>query len=163
MIHKSILKSVIHDIGELLNITCILISHDPLDTLSWADEILVMRNGHIIQQGSPENIYHHPVDTYIAGLFGKYNLLDEAIVKNWLNENHFHFINDKVMIRPEKFKISSVPNKGIKGKIKNVIFLGSAYEVEVETSSTNLILRTPTNQLEKGAEVHVGYRTRNKE
>ena len=76
MIHKSILKSVIHDIGELMNITCILISHEPLDTLSWADEILVMRNGHIIQQGSPENIYHHPVDTYIAGLFGKYNLLD---------------------------------------------------------------------------------------
>nr|WP_223284455.1 ATP-binding cassette domain-containing protein [Hymenobacter qilianensis] len=51
MVHKNILKSVIQDIGEKLQITCILISHDPLDTLSWADEIVVMHGGQIVQKG----------------------------------------------------------------------------------------------------------------
>jgi len=42
MIHKDILKSVIRDITQRLDITCLLVSHDPLDVLSWADEVLVV-------------------------------------------------------------------------------------------------------------------------
>ena len=52
-----------------------LTSHDPHDTLSWADEIIVMKEGKIIQQGTPEEIYNKPMNEYAAGLFGKYNLL----------------------------------------------------------------------------------------
>ena len=36
----------------ILKITCLLVSHDPLDTLSWADQFMVMQQGRIIQQGS---------------------------------------------------------------------------------------------------------------
>ena len=75
-IHKNNLKAVIHDIGEKLKITCILVSHDPLDTLSWADEILVLQDGRLLQRGSPERVYRQPVSEHAAGLFGKYNLLD---------------------------------------------------------------------------------------
>src|SRR6202012_4844162 len=44
-LHKRILKNVITDISERLGITCILVSHDPRDLLSWAEEILVLREG----------------------------------------------------------------------------------------------------------------------
>jgi ABC-type sugar transport system ATPase subunit len=88
MIHKAILKSVIRDIGEQLNITCIMVSHDPLDTLSWADEIIVMKAGKLVQQGTPMQIYQQPVNEYIAGLFGKYNLLDEAHAKVFLSSQN---------------------------------------------------------------------------
>ncbi len=54
-IHKNTLKTVLEDITERLQITCLLTSHDPHDTLSWADEIIVMKEGKIIQQGKPEN------------------------------------------------------------------------------------------------------------
>lgn len=74
-VHKAVLKAVIQDIGDQLGITCLLISHDPTDTLSWADEIMVLKAGHLIQQGPPTHIYHQPVDEYTAGLFGDYNLL----------------------------------------------------------------------------------------
>lgn len=76
MVHKNTLKDVIRDIGEKLRITCIMVSHDPLDTLSWAGKILVMKNGRIIQVGQPAVIYHKPVNVYVGGLFGKYNLID---------------------------------------------------------------------------------------
>jgi ABC-type sugar transport system ATPase subunit len=76
--HKRMLKSVLTDIGERLQITWILTSHDPMDTLSWADEILVMQNGQLIQTGSPLEIYHNPANEYIAGLLGSYNFFDAA-------------------------------------------------------------------------------------
>lgn len=58
--HKNILKTVIQEVSALLGITCILISHDPLDTLPWADEIIIMQAGKIIQQGTPAHIYQQP-------------------------------------------------------------------------------------------------------
>ena len=42
-IHKNILKKVIADVCDSLNITCILISHDAQDIMSWADEIIVLK------------------------------------------------------------------------------------------------------------------------
>ena len=74
-VHKRIIKSVIHDIGEKLKITCILVSHDALDILSWAETILVMKDGLVIQQDAPEQVYKQPVNEYCAGLFGDYNLI----------------------------------------------------------------------------------------
>ena len=55
--HKTILKSVIEDIAAQLQITCIMVSHDPQDVLSWADNIIVMQNGTIAQQADPQTIY----------------------------------------------------------------------------------------------------------
>ena len=79
LIHKNTLKEVLTNITSKLQITCILTSHDPQDILSWADEILVMQDGVIIQKGTGEQIYYHPINEYVAGLFGKYNLLNIVI------------------------------------------------------------------------------------
>lgn len=69
MIHKRLLKTVIRDLGEKMKITCWLVSHDPRDTLPWADEILVLRGGRIVQRGTPDQIVRQPADAYVAGLF----------------------------------------------------------------------------------------------
>ena len=124
-IHKNTLKAVLEDITERLQITCLLTSHDPHDTLSWADEIIVMKEGKIIQQGKPETIYHQPVNEYVAGLFGKYNLLKpEQAALFGIEAN-----GKDVMIRPEEFVINE--NDGVKGVIQKISFWGSFYEVEV--------------------------------
>src|SRR6187551_1300292 len=60
MVHKNILKGVIQDICDSLGITCILVSHDPEDILEWADQIIVMKSGKILQDGSPKEIYDQP-------------------------------------------------------------------------------------------------------
>lgn len=81
MIHKRLLKNVIRDITEKYDITCILVSHDPYDTLSWADEMLLLREGRIHQQGTPGDLYFHPVDEYAAGLLGEYTLVNGAFIR----------------------------------------------------------------------------------
>lgn len=74
--HKQIIKNVIREVSEELGITCILVSHDSVDLLSWADRILVLENGRLIQDADPKTIYFNPVNEYCGALFGDYNLID---------------------------------------------------------------------------------------
>jgi iron(III) transport system ATP-binding protein len=139
MIHKELLKSVIREIGQKLDITCMLVSHDPLDALSWADEILVIREGRSVQQGTPQQIYRQPVNEYVAGLFGKYNLLEAGNGK-------------RLFVRPEQFKVGKKAfPAAMKGKVLYVSFWGGFYEVEVlSESGGRLITQTADGGLAAG-------------
>jgi ABC-type sugar transport system ATPase subunit len=136
-IHRSILKAVITDIEQRLNLTCILISHDPVDLLSWADEIIVLRKGNIIQKGAPEEVYYYPVNEYVASLFGKYNFVSPHMVQLFpqLAKNKRRFL------RPNDFTINLCTN-GIKAEIETVSFMGSFYELEVMVFGCKLIIIT---------------------
>ena len=57
-------------------ITTIVATHDSSDVLSFADEVLVMQNGQIIDSDSPENLYRNPTSKYIASLFGDVNEIE---------------------------------------------------------------------------------------
>jgi len=150
-IHKNILKTVLEDITGRLQITCLLASHDPQDTLSWADEILVMKEGGIVQRGMPKEIYYQPVNEYVAGIFGKYNLLSPQQT-SWFGIE----ANEKeVMIRPEGFSISATDNNGIKGSIRKISFWGSFYEVELLVKDSVFVVRTVKNEWAIGEEVFI--------
>lgn len=132
VMHKDTLKSVIRDIGEKLDITCILISHDPEDTLSWADEILVMQEGAIIQRGSPREIYGQPASEYVAGLFGKYNLIPAAQahllsgLPGVAPDAGTKPTGKNILIRAGHFQIGS---QGLPARISKVTFLGDVFEI----------------------------------
>ncbi|RDC63827.1 ABC transporter ATP-binding protein [Adhaeribacter pallidiroseus] len=150
-IHKNILKTVIEDVRALLGITCILISHDPLDTLPWADEIIVMQAGKIIQQGTPTQIYHQPVNAYAAGLFGNYNLIPAARAKSF---SHMMgtplYLKKSLLTRPENLKITPALAPELPGKVEQVSFFGAYYEIEVRLSKIKLKVRTENGNYKKG-------------
>ena len=147
-IHTDILKAVLEDITERLQITCMLTSHDPHDTLSWADEIIVMKEGKIIQQGTPERIYHQPVNEYVAGMFGRYNLLTPEQAGLFGIEAN----GNDIMIRPEYFSISTKKN-GVKGIIQKLSFWGNFYEAEVLVEDAKIVVRMMRNEWKVGEEV----------
>lgn len=155
MIHKNILKSVIRDIGERLKITCMLISHDPSDTLSWADEIIVLKDGQILQKGSPEQVYRQPANEYIAALFGKYNLISPACSKAFLDLGGTEMNEKSIFIRPENFIITTEESGALKGEVKEVIFLGSACEIEVLLSEEIITVKTSDCTISKGDTVYL--------
>jgi ABC-type Fe3+/spermidine/putrescine transport system ATPase subunit len=55
------------------NITCIIATHDSIDSLSFADYTLAMKNGQIVQFDQSEIVYRKPYDKYVASLFGEVN------------------------------------------------------------------------------------------
>lgn len=131
IIHKNILKSVIDSIANRLKITCIIVSHDPQDTLSWADEILVLRKGRIVQQGTPDVIYHQPANSYVAGLFGKFTRLSAKTAKAF----GLRITSKDVLIRPEGFRIQLKKGKRSRlGIIKGIHFFGTHRQALVSVS-----------------------------
>ncbi len=138
IIHKNILKRVINEVSEKLNITCMLISHDPIDLLSWADVIIIMKDGSVVQNGTPQEIYHQPVNEYVAALFGSYGLLGRELFNDFLQTDTTEN-NRKAFVRPEQFTINSLQTKFVKGKAKEVRFSGSACEVDVVFDNKEII------------------------
>lgn len=146
-INKNILKAVLEDITERLQITCLLASHDPHDTLSWADEILVMKEGSIVQRGTPKEIYYQAVNEYVAGMFGKYNLLTPQQA-SWFG---IEAEGKKVLTRPEDFIINK--KDGTNGIIEKISFRGSFYEVEIQLKNVRIVVSILKNEWAVGEEV----------
>lgn len=147
-IHKNILKSVLNAIGTELGITCILTSHDPLDTLSWADEIIVLRNGSMVQQGSPQEIYRQPANQHVAGLFGSYNILPEELALQLLRIPQ---PGKKPFIRPEQLRLSE---QGVAAIVKRVSFCGRYHELLLDVNGYELLAQTNEYTIHKGQTVY---------
>jgi ABC-type sulfate/molybdate transport systems ATPase subunit len=153
MTHKQIMKSVIHDIGSSLGITCMMVLHDAPDILSWADSILVMKNGQLIQQGSPEQIYRQPLTEYCAGLFGAYNIVSNS--ESMAKITGMALNGKKIMVRPEDIQLSEYKDHAVEGTVLEVLYWGSFYSVDVLISDELIRLHVPKPNFEKGGKVYI--------
>lgn len=149
-VHKSIIKSVIDDVSLKLKVTCIMVSHDASDILSWADRILVMKDGELIQEGTPEQIYKQPVNEYTAGLFGDYNLISSDNASVLITMPGISMNGKQLLIRPEHFSIDLPGSNNLNGIVQNVLFWGSYYTIDVLVSGQTIRVKANSNQLIKG-------------
>jgi ABC-type sulfate/molybdate transport systems ATPase subunit len=99
--NKILLKKIINDISSELRISFIMISHDPVDILDWADRIIVMRNGKMIENEQPRKLYQSPSSAYSAGLFGKFNLFDRDTFPELFPSGDLQNSQVAAMVRPE--------------------------------------------------------------
>lgn len=153
-IHRSILKKVIADIEERLNTTCILVSHDPADLLSWADEIIVLHEGKIIQRSIPEEVYSHPINEYVAALFGKFNLISPELIQFFPSLKS----DSRRFLRPGDFELSYNKDAGVEGKVVSSSFMGNYFEVEVILSGHKLTI-THVDRFQVGEAVFISVKS----
>lgn len=137
-IHRNILKAVINDIEERLNTTCILVSHDPVDSLSWANEIIVLHEGKIVQRNVPEEIYTHPVNEYVAALFGKFNLVSPELIQLFPSLKN----DERRFVRQGDFQLSDNVT-GVKAEVLSSGFMGNYFETDVNISGHYLTIILP--------------------
>jgi ABC-type sugar transport system ATPase subunit len=151
ILHKNIIRTVIDDLRRELEITCILVSHDPLDLLSWADRMIIIRAGKIIQDDDPVSIYREPVNEYAAGMTGPFMRLSAELAA-YLTSNNFPG-SDPILIRPEQLQIDE--NATTTGKIVGRRFYGYYYELELSIFEEQVFLRTTNPGLKEGAIIPV--------
>lgn len=70
----------VRDLLRGLEITTVLVTHDQEEALSLADEVVVMREGRIVQVGSPRSVYENPVDAATARFVGDAVVLDGTVI-----------------------------------------------------------------------------------
>ncbi|RYY65880.1 MAG: ABC transporter ATP-binding protein [Chitinophagaceae bacterium] len=153
--HKTIMQAVIADIGAELSITCLLVTHDPLDALSWADRILVLRGGQEVQRGRPETLYRQPGSEYVAGLFGPYNLLTAAQVAAFSDSMAFRVGRHDIGVRPEGLRLAPPTDVGARGTVSALYFYGSHYEADVRVAGDPVRVRIHGDTAAPGQEVSV--------
>lgn len=108
-------------------ITTLVATHDSTDVLSFADEVLVMKEGKLLAQNTPENLYNHPTDLYTASLFGDVNQLTIE-GKNQLLYPH---------------QLVVVANSSLVVTVTNAFFRGNVYLIEATHNSTILYFEHP--------------------
>lgn len=143
--HKTVIKKVIDNIRDSLDITCLLVSHEPADVVPWADRILVMQQGAIIQDDQPEQIYYRPVNEYCANLLGDYNLLN-------LSQGRRHFI------RPEQITVSlESMDSWRKGTVTECKFYGNYFMLKVKAGHDQWLVQTQNSVFSEGTEVYLAF------
>lgn len=153
LIHKTILKKVLEDIATKKGLSCIIASHDPLDLLSWADTLLIMKEGRLIQQGSPQELYRKPGEVYTGALLGKYNLLSPLTATTLGLPADLQ--GRQLFVRPEQLKATTSRGKGVKATIEKISFWGSYDEVTVRIDDQTLLLRTEEGKFSKGQAIYI--------
>ncbi len=125
------MRQAIRDIQREVGITTIYVTHDQEEAMAISDRIAVMNLGVIQQIGTPQKIYHRPVNEFVASFIGRTNMIEGKCNKNEITIldhkvkfNNIDFKGDvKVSIRPEEFIITE-DNTAIPAIIKDTIFLG---------------------------------------
>jgi multiple sugar transport system ATP-binding protein len=75
------LRAEIKSLHQQFRTTTVYVTHDQVEAMTLADQIVVMKDGHIVQQGDPLTIYDHPANTFVARFIGSppMNLLDGVL------------------------------------------------------------------------------------
>jgi iron(III) transport system ATP-binding protein len=151
-VHKRQMQAIIAEVGVRLGITCLLVSHEATDVLGWADELLVLRRGQLVQRGSPERVYKEPVDEYTAALLGDYNLVRGpdrlALAPGVVGAG-------ALLVRPEQVQLGPARVGKPWGTVQAVRFLGSYYELEVQLATLVMRVRASQSDFAVGERVNV--------
>ena len=163
------MRSVIKKLQRRLGITTIYVTHDQEEALAISDRIAVMKDGNIMQIGTPNEIYAKPQNPFVAGFIGVSNFMDCDVKNDEVTIQGEMTI--KIPVRKEftgKGKLSARPEQlffsenGMPGKILFSTFLGDFIEYEVELDNgQSLIVNEYTKDTatvhEDGARVHLSF------
>lgn len=142
----------------------VLVTHEPGEAMRVADEIVLMRDGGVVQKGAPYNVYNAPIDKEAASFFSNTNVI-KGVCKGSLTQTPFGaFLTpghaDKtavdIVIRPQHLKIDfdrggRGPNPTIndgaaaRGKVQRARFLGheSLVEFAMDHDGSTLVASVP--------------------
>jgi len=174
------MRREIDNLQQMLGVTTIFVTHDQREALSMSDTIVVMKQGIVQQQGSPEEVYNFPVNHFVADFLGHSNFFD-AVVKNREGDTVVVKTDDgnevrafdplgrsdglpvELVIRAQRINIFKQGDKGFSpdsnlfdGTIKDRSYMGGevSYFVELENGTMIHVIKIATmNPFRRGEKV----------
>ncbi|HUT72488.1 MAG TPA: ABC transporter ATP-binding protein [Desulfatiglandales bacterium] len=161
-----------------LKITAVYVTHDRIEALSLSDTVAVMRDGRIVEIGTPKKIYFDSDHRFVADFIGRANLIDGKVKAV---EDSYTIIDSGIgtiacqkcpdlspgnavtlCIRPEFIKLMEGDTGDGRnifwGRVESLIFVGEAYEGEISITDTRLITRIePTANVKEGDEIALSF------
>ena len=158
------MRAEIIKLRQRIDTTFIYVTHDQTEAMTLGDRIVIMKDGFIQQIGTPQDVFDHPANLFVAGFIGtpQMNLFDAKLVK----ENGKYAVElggYKVELSAEKqarLAAANVPAQdvilgvrpdhlklgegGIKGRVDVSELMGSTVHIHVTVLDKDVILIVPT-------------------
>ena len=148
------LKVELKAIQEQVGITFLYVTHDQEEALTMSERLAVMRDGKIVQVGSPTQVYEGPADAYVADFLGVSNLMPVDVVSRGPGSRAEVRLGDSVLtvdhggldapdnahavIRPERVRIeefgSTGPNR-VPAMVERLVYLGSGTQIHLRLAA----------------------------
>ena len=165
------MRAEIIKLRQKINTTFIYVTHDQTEAMTLGDRIVIMKDGFIQQIGTPQEVFNHPYNLFVAGFIGspQMNLFDSKLVKvdgkyavelggitvelseekqAKLAANNVEPQDIVLGVRPEHI----VLEKGIPGKVDVSELMGSSVHLHVESMGRDVVMVVSTMNM-TGAEV----------
>lgn len=171
------MRNTIRKMQQDLKITTIFVTHDQEEAMSMADRVAVMKDGQILQIGTPTDLYSNPQSPFIADFVGTSNILPGTFLKHEAGITTVKIGNQEiksvtktdqqdvqVIIRPENIKVleeaSITDDNSFEGTIEVATYLGSTVRYEMKVGDYRLIADTIYESghriLQEGYKVRLG-------
>jgi len=152
------MREDIRRLQQELGVTSVYVTHDQDEALAVSDDVVVMKDGKIAQQGTPNRLYLQPNSKFVATFMGDANIIKGQVVetgkKSKLRINDLIVETDKPMtdehinktleiaIRPEALSLTSADDNstGLLSKILTKSYIGRAIEYSVQWNNQTLFL-----------------------
>jgi iron(III) transport system ATP-binding protein len=157
-------RTELKEIQRTLGKTTILVTHDQEEALSLSDRIAVIDGGRIRQTGTPQEVYAHPADDFVADFVGIANFVpatiraidgDAIIVGSPVGQvtvpSNGWSSGQRVMlvVRPMALRLSRVPSENhVKALVRSTTFLGEMRRYVLQVGDLQLIADQPFTELE---------------
>ena len=151
------MRTEIRRIQQEVGITAIYVTHDQSEAMALSDRIIIMRSGVVEQIGSPQEIYYHPVNEFVADFIGEANFLKGRLEALSDNRAQLNVSGDichaapvpgmevgkdyTIVLRPEAASLAE--EGGLPCEVVLSCFMGSYQNYHVKVGDTLVKLTDP--------------------
>ncbi len=161
------LRSKLKELHQRVKATMIYVTHDQTEALTFADEVVVMQDGVVVQIGTPVELFERPQHTFVGHFIGSpgMNILpcelkgDQAVF-----EGHQVALEgpitagegtSQIGIRPEYISIS---NAGLPATVTKVADVGRHFVIDAVVGKTHLKAVSEEGAPDAGSSVHLNFK-----
>lgn len=126
--------------------TCLVVTHDAEEALQMADQVVMMREGRVVQTGSPKDVYHSPVDVGVARAFSELNEFQTQICDGYVHTPFgrvptIHNATGDVVVAFRPGSLRLLPEGcGVVARVTSRRFLGEAWRLDLAVQGLEGIL-----------------------
>lgn len=173
------MRAELLQLRQRIDTTFIYVTHDQTEAMTLGDRIVIMKDGLIQQIGTPQEVFNHPANLFVAGFIGMpqmnfYNaelvqedgryavVLDRAKVflsdekQTKLKKNGVKPGSVTLGVRPEHLLLTGDPNAMVCGTVNVSEMMGSAVHLHISACGTDTIIIVPTGELENANNYAIG-------
>ena len=171
------MRAEIIKLREKIDTTFIYVTHDQVEAMTLGDRIVIMRDGFIQQIGTPQEVFNHPANLFVAGFIGtpQMNFFDATLTKKGdkyvatVQGKDFELPADKQEALKKMDKIPTdiiagvrpvhvhLSDDGIDATVDVSELMGSELHLHVNSNGKDVVIVVPTTDIDVGA-VHGGHK-----